>query len=240
MALTTSPLSLRRLIALVSLLCTAVLLAGCGGSDSGAKQKTPAQVMQEAKKHFDEARSVHIELATAATPSSGNGVLGASGTVTHAPAFEGDVKVVLSGLTATVPITAVDDKVYAKLPMQTKFSVIDPADYGAPDPSDFADPDRGLSALIGRLQNLEKGKRTRSGEQILTTYTGTLQGRAVKGIIPSADASGTYRTSIGVDGKGYARTVKVTGTFFSGNDDVTYDVTFSRYDADVNVAPPKG
>ncbi len=240
MLCSTSPLLPRRLVALAALLCTALFLTGCGGSDSQAKEKSPAQVMQEAKKRFDDASSVHIDLVTAATPNSGNGVLGANGTVTHAPAFEGDVKVVLSGLTATVPITAVDDKVYAKLPMQTKFSVIDPAEYGAPDPSDFADPDRGLSALIGKLQGLKKGKKTRNGDQILTSYTGTLPGRAVKAIIPSADEAGSYRTTIGVDGKGYARTVSVTGTFFSGNDDVTYDVTFSKYDGDVTVVPPKG
>ena len=53
------------------------------------------------------------------------------------------MKVVLNGLTATVPITSVDGKVYAKLPLQTKYTVIDPAEYGAPDPSAFADPDTG-------------------------------------------------------------------------------------------------
>jgi lipoprotein LprG len=236
----TSPSSSGRLVALVTLVCAALFLAGCGESGTGTKEPSPAQVMQKAKKHFDDASSVHIDLATAATPSSGNGVLGASGTVTHAPAFEGDVKVVLSGLTATVPITAVGGKVYAKLPMQTKFAVINPAEYGAPDPSDFADPERGLSALIGKLQHLKKSKQTRSGDQILTTYTGTLPGRAVKAIIPSADANGSYKTSIGIDEQGYARKVSVTGTFFSGNSNVTYDVDFSKYDGNVRVVPPKG
>lgn len=225
---------------LVTLVCAALLLAGCGGPGDDAQGPSPAQVLQTAKKHFDDASSVHIDLTTAATPSSGNGVLGASGTVTHAPAFQGDVKVVLSGLTATVPITAVGGKVYAKLPMQTKFTLVDPAEYGAPDPSEFADPDQGLSGLIGKLQHLKKGKQTRSGDQILTTYTGTLPGQAVKAIIPSADAKGSYPTSIGVDEQGYARTVSVTGKFFTGNDNVTYDVTFSKYDGHVHVVPPKG
>ena len=99
--------------------------------------------MKAAKKNFDEAESVRIALSTASTPSSGNGVLGAEGVLTQAPAFQGDVKVVIGGLTATVPITAVGGKVYAKLPLQTKFWVIDPSEYGAPDPTDFADPETG-------------------------------------------------------------------------------------------------
>ena len=92
--------------------------------------------------------------------------------------------------------------------------------------------------MLTQLDGLEKGKDTRSGDQILTTYTGTLPGAAVKEIIPSASAKETYETAIGVDEKGYARTVKVTGVFFSAGDDVTYDVKFSDYDAGVKITAP--
>jgi lipoprotein LprG len=231
-----------RVLALLAvLLGAALVLAGCGGSsDAAAKPKStsPAQVMTKAKKLFDDASSVHIELATEATPSGGNGVLGATGDITHDPAFKGDVKVVLSGLTATVPITSVGGKVYAKLPLQTSYSAINPSEYGAPDPADFADPDNGLSALLTKLDGLKKGDKSRNGDQILTSYSGTLPGAAVKKIIPSASASKTYATVVGVDEKGYARTVKVTGVFFSGNADVTYHVTFSNYDDGVKISAP--
>jgi len=43
---------------------------------------------------------------------------------------------------------------------------------------------------------------------------------------------------VGVDEKGYARTVKITGTFFAGNDDVTYNVKLSDYDAGVKISAP--
>jgi lipoprotein LprG len=194
--------------------------------------------MEQAKKKFDDASSVHINLSTTSTPSEGNGVLAATGDLTPAPAFEGDVKVVINGLTATVPITSVDGKVYAKLPLQTKYTVIDPAEYGAPDPSAFADPDTGMSSLLTQLDDLQKQGESRSGDQILTTYTGTLPGKAVKEIIPSASADQTYKTSVGVDDKGYARTVKITGTFFAGNDDVTYNLKLSDYDAGVKISAP--
>jgi lipoprotein LprG len=229
----------RALSPLAFALVIPLLLAGCGGEEKKKEAaKTPTQVMASAKKHFDDASSVHIALSTDSTPSSGNGVLGATGDVTHDPAFEGDVKVVLSGLTATVPITSIGGKVYAKLPLQTSYSVIKPSEYGAPDPADFADPEDGLSGLLSKLEGLKKGEQKRSGDTILTSYTGTLPGAAVKKIIPSAVAKETYETSVGVDEKGYATTVKVTGPFFTGSDDVTYDVKFTGYDKGVKITAP--
>ena len=221
-------------------LVAAMMVSGCGGSDDDkSSEKTPEQVMETAKKKFDDASSVHIALSTTSTPTSGNGVLGATGDITHDPAFEGDVKAFLSGITATVPVISVDGKVYAKLPFSTKYEDFDPTAYGAPDPADFADPDNGLSSLLTKLEGLEKGKEKRSGDTILTTYTGTLPGEAVKQIIPSAVAKETYETSVGVDEKGYAVTVKVTGPFFTGSDDVTYDVKFTGYDKGVKITAPK-
>ncbi|HET7349601.1 MAG TPA: LppX_LprAFG lipoprotein [Marmoricola sp.] len=231
--------TLQRRAATVLAALLLLLVAGCGSSDDDeTPEQSPAQVMEQAKRHFDEAASVHISLSTESTPSSGNGVLAATGTVTRDPAFEGDVKVILNGLTATVPVTSVGGKVYAQLPLQTKFSVIDPAEYGAPDPADFADPQNGLSALLTKMEGLEKGKETRSGDQILTSYSGTVPGAAVKRIIPSADAEADYDTTVGVDEDGRARTVKVTGTFFSGTSDTTYDVKFDRYGQKVEITPP--
>jgi lipoprotein LprG len=222
------------------LLSAALVLAGCGGGDEPEKPEgpSPTEVMAEAKKLFDDASSVHIELATDSMPTEGNGVLGATGDVTHDPAFEGEVKVLLSGITATVPVTSVGGKVYAKLPLTAGYATIDPAEYGAPDPADFADPETGLSGLLTQMDDLKEGSQTRSGEQILTRYSGTLPGAAVKEVIPSASAKETYETVVGVDDKGYARTVKVTGIFFTGNQDVTYDVKLSSYDKGVEITAP--
>lgn len=233
----TRPAPSRALTVLAAVLGTLLLLAGCGDS-AVADKSAPADVMELAKRHFDEASSVHIALSTESIPSSGNGVLGATGTVTRDPAFEGEVKVVLSGLTATVPVTSVGGKVYAKLPMSPKFAVIDPQEYGAPDPADFADPENGLSGLLTKMTGLEEKGETRSGDQVLTSYAGSVPGAAVKKIIPSADAKQDYATRVGVDEDGFARTVRVTGIFFSGTDEVTYDVEFDGYDKDVKITPP--
>jgi lipoprotein LprG len=233
-------MSHRRLLSLLALLVVAgLVVSGCGSSkDEKKKSASPSSVMTTAKKKFDDASSIHIALSTKSTPSKGNGVLGATGDVTHDPAFKGDVKVVLGGLTATVPITAVDGKVYAKLPLQTKYAVIKPSEYGAPDPANFADPDNGLSSLLTQIGGLKKGKQSRSGDQILTTYGGTLPGDVVKQIIPSADSKSTYKTQVGVDDKGYATKVSITGPFFADGKDVTYDVAFSKYDKGVKISAP--
>jgi len=230
-----------RALSLVAIaLVTPMLLAGCGGGEKKTDEASPTQVMETAKTKLDDASSVRIALSTTSTPSAGNGVLGATGDITHDPAFEGDVKVVLSGLTATVPVTSVGGKVYAKLPLQTKYAVIDPGEYGAPDPADFADPENGLSGLLTRIEGLKAGDEERSGDVILTKYTGTLPGDAVRKIIPSAVAKESYDTVIGVNDKGFATTVKITGPFFSGKDDVTYDVKLTDYDKGVEITAPAG
>jgi len=229
----------RPLPLLVLLVVAALVLSGCGAQKAEKKKgASPSSVMTSAKKKFDDASSVHIALSTKSTPSKGNGVLGATGDVTHDPAFKGDVKVVLGGLTATVPITAINGKVYAKLPLQTKYATIKPSEYGAPDPASFADPGKGLSSLLTKIDGLKKGKQTRDGDQILTSYTGTLPGEAVKQIIPSADSGSTYETKVGVDDKGYATKVSITGPFFADGKDVTYDVGFSKYDKGVKISAP--
>lgn len=218
-------------------LALSVLLAGCGGSDEGPSNANVSEVLELAKKQFDEAASVRLTLATASVPTSGDAVLGASGVLTHQPGFEGEVTVVLSGFNAEVPIVSVDGVVFAKLPLTTAYAEIDPAEYGAPDPADFADLERGISGMLVQLQDAEETGQQRDGDQVLTTYSGTLAGSFVKPIIPSADAK-TYDAVVGIDEDGRMVTLSVTGAFFTADGDVTYDLTFEEYGEDVTVTAP--
>ncbi len=224
----------RRLAALA--MAVLLPLTACGGNK--ADEPSPEKVLAGAKKQLDDARSVHLTLATKSTPSSGNGVLGADGVLTHQPAFKGNVKVMLGGFNADVPVVSVGGKVHAKLPATVRYAVIDPAEYGAPDPADFADPRRGIPGLLLEVQDLQRGEQRRNGEQVLTTYTGTLKGSAVVPIIPSADANGRYDAVFGIDEDGRLATVKVTGEFFSGGGDETYDMALDDYDEAVRVTAP--
>lgn len=232
-----------RVPALAALPALVLVLTGCGGSGgegAQAEEPTPQEVLTAAKTSFDEAASVRVELSTESTPESGNGVLGATGTLTQAPAFDGEVRVLLNSLSLTAPVISVDDEVFAQIALLgSGWTLIDPAEYGAPDPADFADPETGLSSLLTQLDGLEEGGQTRDGETILTTYTGTLPGSALAGIIPSAEESADYPTTVGIDDAGFATAVEVTGPFFADGTDVTYDLTFDDYGDEVPIEAPE-
>ena len=121
----------------------------------------------------------------------------AEGVGTHAPAFEGTITVVLAGQAFEVPVVAVDDTVYAQLPLTVGWQDIDPAEYGAPDPAQLMSPDAGFSSLLPETTDVEEGESVRGGEdnsEVLTEYTGTVSGDVVKNIIPTAsgDFDATY------------------------------------------------
>lgn len=230
----------RALALLPALALVGGVLAGCGGEEEvEADEPTPAEVMEQAKTNFDDAGSVRLDLATESSPESGTGVLGAEGVLTQAPAFDGEVRVLLNSLSATVPVISVDGDVHAQIPLVPGWTVIDPEEYGAPDPAGFADPETGLSSLLTQIDGLEEGEQTRDGDTILTTYTGELPGAAVEGIIPSADAEATYPTVVGIDDDGFASAVRITGPFFGDGVEVRYDLTFSEYGAEVTVEAPE-
>jgi lipoprotein LprG len=228
----------RRTAALSVVLALLLPLTACGGSNSAAKGKSAHDVLALAKQKFDDAASVHLVLATEDKPTKGDAVLGADGTLTHQPAFEGKVTVVLGGFNADVPVVSLGGKVYAKLPLTPKYVTIDPSEYGSPDPADFADPDKGISGLLLKLKGAKESGKKRDGDQVLTTYTGTLTGDLVKPIIPSADKSRSYVTTVGIDQDGRIITLRITGGFFAHDGDVTYDVTFADYGKSVKISAP--
>ncbi|HET8604972.1 MAG TPA: LppX_LprAFG lipoprotein [Marmoricola sp.] len=219
-------------------LAVLLLLSGCASTGSTGSAPTPHQVLLTAKKHLDEARSVHLVLSTRSTPTQGDAVLGADGVLTHQPAFKGSVKVLLGGFTADVPVVSVDGQVHAKLPLTPRYAVINPAEYGAPDPADFADPRHGISGLLLRLTHPRETGRTRDGSLVLTTYSGSVPGSRVRPIIPSADARGAYSTVVGIDSGGRLATLDVTGHFFAGSKQATYHLTFDSYGRPVRITAP--
>ncbi len=141
------------------------------------------------------------------------GVKEADGVGTHAPAFEGSITVVLSGTDFDVPVVAVDDKVYAQIPLTPGWSDVDPAEYGAPDPAQLMSPDAGFSALLPATEDLEEGESVRGGEdneEVLTEYTGTVPGDVVENVIPSAE--GDFDATYTITDDGELREAVLTGS----------------------------
>src|SRR5687767_10904050 len=77
-------------------LAFALLLTACSGdsADSG-EGVAPEDVLAEARTRLDETSGVRISLATEELPDGIDGVLDATGVGTHAPAFEGEIKVLI-------------------------------------------------------------------------------------------------------------------------------------------------
>lgn len=226
-------------------LAAALTLTACGDSGGGAsasgKQCTAAgdakTALTKAKKAFDDAQSVHLSLSTPTEPS-GSAILAADGTLTHQPGFEGTakVKVPIFGSVES-PVIAVDGKVYAKIPGPS-YGEIKPADFNAPDPASFADPETGLSSLL--LDLVPKGGCTvkRVDGDLLAVFEGTLTGAQVATIIPSANTGSSYTASIGINDAGQVAHLSTTGDFFSESAPATYDVTLDGYDKTVTIKAP--
>ena len=214
------------------------LAAGCGGGGGGGSSADPcttlgdsSAALAKAKTSFDNAPSIDLTLETKSQPKSGNAILGASGTLTHQPAFKGSATIYLFGGGKEIDVTAVNGKVIASL-----LGEINPADYGAPNPADFADPKSGISALLLKITGISGCQGKFAGEEKVAEYTGTLAGGLVAPIIPSASKTGDYRTTVGLRADGTMATLQVSGAFFDADGDVTYDLTFTQGES-VTITP---
>lgn len=233
----------RRLLTTVTSVAVVAVLAltSCGGdgADPVSKGKTPDEVMALAKSKIDDTAGVHITLATDDLPADVQGIKVAEGIGTHAPAFEGDITVVLSGQDFKVPVIAVDAKVYAQIPLTPGWQDIDPGDYGAPDPADLMSKDAGFSSLLPATTGLEEGDSVRGGvdnKEILTQYTGMVPGSAVKNVIPTA--SGEFEATYTLTDEGELREAVLTGVFYEDAEPMTYTIGFDDYGTEKDITAP--
>jgi lipoprotein LprG len=218
------------------------LLAACSGSDPAA-DKTPTEQLAAAKASFDAATSVHLTLRSSGIPESANGVLGADGSGTKAPAFKGTLEARISGFGAKVEVVAVDKVLYLKLPFTTEFVPADPKEYNAPDPAQLFARQGGISSLLTATTNPVEGKKIRVGPDVLQTITGTLPGASVSKLLGVGDATKTFKVTYGItEAGGELRTVTMTGPFFKGATSTlvisTYILTLDHYGAPVEISKP--
>ncbi len=227
----------RRPALLVAALALTVLSACSGGGDS-PKGETPEDVLAHAKTQLDETSGVSIEISTPGLPSGVSGLTSATGVGTHAPAFEGDITVSMSGVNADVPVIAVGGKVYAILPFTRDYDEIDPSAYQAPDPAALMNTTDGLSDLLGRATGVEEGEKVRDGSAVLTSYTATVPGSVVSTIIPSAQQDAGFAAEFTIDDDGRLVEATMTGPFYPATDEVTYSVRFVEYDVEQEITAP--
>lgn len=214
-----------------------IALGGCA-SGSGEAHQSPEEALSAAKTTLDKTSGVEVNLSTEKLPASVNGILTAEGVGTHDPAFKGSLKVATGGITADVPVVAAQGKVFAKLPFTTKFVEVDPSEYAAPDPAGLMEPKGGLSSLLTAAKDVEEGEQVRSGEDVLSSYTGTVPGSVVADIIPSASANASFDATFTVDDQDHLHKAVLTGPFYPKSGEVTYTITFDQYGTNANIALP--
>lgn len=211
------------------------------GSDEGVHSQEPADVLAGAAETLARTSGVELSLTTDdALPDGVNGITAATGAVTDAPAFDGTLEVRLRGIDFEVPMIAVDDVVWAQIPMTSGWSDIDPAAYGAPDPAQLIGADNGVVALLDATVDAEKSETVRGGEdnsEVLTTYTGTVAGDVMKRVIPSS-SDDTFDVVHRVTADGQLRQTELTGVFYADSDEMTYTLKVTEYGLDRTITTP--
>ena len=212
---------------------------GGSGGDDGDGGPTPEEVLAEAATTLTETSGVELTLSTEALPDGVSGITRAVGTITNAPAFEGSISVVFAGQTVDVPVVAVDDTVYAQLPVTPGYDEVNPKEYGAPDPSGLIGDDV-FAGLLGLTESPEAGESVRGGAdntEILTTYSGTVPGDAMDAIIPSSSGD-SFDVEWQVTDEGELRKATLTGIFYPRAEEMTYTVDFADYGTEKEITAP--
>ena len=232
---------LHRLPVLLVALVAAGLLAGCGAdkSDPKVQRDLLKERLTEARAKIDEAETINLSLSAKNMPDGTAGLLSATGSGNHNPAFKGNVKVITGGATVTAEVVAVGSEVMAKPSFAPIFLKIDPASLKAPNPAALFETSVGFSQVLVETKGLKEGAKSRDGKEVLTTITGSLPGSIVRAILPSADTAASFPVTYRLTDDNELRDASITGPFYPGVADVTYDIAVTTSSEPVSITLPK-
>ena len=117
--------------------------------------------------------------------------------------------------------------------------MLNPSDYGAPDPSGLISADKGVPSLLAATTDAKSGGDIRGGtdnKEVLSTYTGTVPASAVSSIIPGA--TGDFGATYAVTSDGELRQVKLSGVFYAGHPANTYTLVLTDYGTTKDISAP--
>lgn len=232
---------LRRLTLVLALLLTAGVVTACGSDkkDSEEARDLLLERLTEAREKIDEAETINLTLAAKTLPDGTSGLLSASGSGNHNPAFKGNVKVITGGATVTAEVVAVGSEVMAKPSFAPIFLTVDPASMKAPNPAALMEATTGFSQVLVETKGLKEGDKSRDGKEVLTTITGSIPGSVVRAILPSADTTASFPVVYRLTDDNDLRDASITGPFYPGVADVTYDITVATSSKPVSITLPK-
>jgi lipoprotein LprG len=222
---------------MVTLALVAALAGGCGGGSGSTKD--PAGALKKAQQQLEQTSGLTLSLRTDDLPSGVQGLRSASGTVTDAPAYDGTLGVVTSIGSFSVPVRAVGGKVYAQIPLTPGWSEVNPADYGAPDPSQLISAAHGVPSILAATTGATSGGQIRGGtdnKEVLSTVHGSVPASAVSAIIPGATGDFTATYALTTDDQ--LRQVELKGVFYSGHAANSYSLVLTDYGTTKHVTAP--
>jgi len=217
------------------LVCTSVLLAGCGGSTAD-----PATLLRQAKQAVDGAQSAHFTLTSSqAQSSSGPLITGGSGDMKRPSSFTGSLDVDFNGLQVSIGVVSVGGVFYAQLPTATAYQKTDPAAYGFGDPAALLDPNHGLSRLLTLCQQPSAQSDDRNNGELLHEVTCKIPGSAVASLLTDANPTQAVDATFGIAASNNElRKVVLSGPLFSGSGTTTFTLIIDRYGESVTITPP--
>jgi len=197
-------------------------------------------VLAAAATALGDTSGVNLTLSTTDLPDGVSGITKADGVATNAPAFEGTITVIFAGQSVDVPVIAVDEVVYAQVPFAPGWQDIDPGEFGAPDPARLINAETGFASLLDQTTDVEEGESVRGGAdntEVLTTFTGTVPGAAMKKVIPSSSGD-SFDAEYLVSDDGELRQAVLSGVFYPKSTEMTYTVDFADYGTSKDIVAP--
>lgn len=216
---------------------------GCSGdpddsAGTGQGDRSAADRLEAAADLLDATSGVRFTVEGSDLPEDGTVILGAEGVAAPPGSFDGEIRILTAGLSASIEVVSVDGQLWAKLPMTTQFAQVDAEALGFSDPGALLDPERGVSQLLRSAANPEISDPTRIGAEVVDQITATLPGELVGSVltIPDPGAEVTAAFAIAAE-TGHLRRAVLTGPFV-GDDTQTYTVLLDDYDQPVDISAP--
>lgn len=228
---------------MAALVAVAALVAACSSGDDAdpVAATDPAERLMAAADLLDQTSGVSFALDGENLPDSGTVILGAEGVAAPPASFDGEIRVLTSGLSASMEVISIDGDLWAKLPLTTDFAQVDASALGFSDPGALLDPERGVGQLLRSAENPEDGDRIRVGAEVLDQITATLPGELVGQVLTIADPDAQVDAVFALDPEaGHLRQAVLTGPFVENGDGQTYTVSLADYDQDVDISAPAG
>lgn len=231
-----SPLA-KRLSGFCTTLALALLLAACGGgNNNGGTVPSAQQLIQNAQAAIRQVTAYHFTLkASNIGTSSSLPIESADGDIVVPDKLKANATVLFSGQTVQAQIITIGNDEYLNVLGGWQKTT------GLLDPRALADPQTGVAALLGKLQDLGTPTDSTSGTTPCWSITGKLDAASLAGITGGGAPAGTLddvTTCIGKsDNLPYTITIK--GVAAQGDTaQTTRAFTLSKFNEKITITAP--